>query len=383
MAQIFSALSQQFKTAVLMFDVQPGGTDACDSPFTKRCDLGTVRSVSFSPYKNLLRPLLFRIDAETVHHLAMAALAGPGRWLAGLAPEQDVRLARRIFGVRFPNPVGLAAGFDKNAVALRAWAGLGFGFAEAGTITARAQPGNPRPRIFRVPECGGLINRLGFNNDGADAVAERLARLKNSGRWPAIPIGINIGKSKETPLDEATADYLLSFERLQHFGDYFVLNVSSPNTPGLRALQDREALDSLLGHVQRRNATRRPLLVKIAPDLEWDAIEEILALVEEHRLAGIIATNTTIDHSSVPAAARQQGGLSGMPLRARSTEIVRFITARTKVPVIAVGGIFTPDDALEKFDAGAALIQLYTGFIYEGPALARRICDALLSRAAA
>ncbi len=336
--------------------------------------------MSFSPYQSLLRPLLFRIDAEQVHHLAMAALAGPGRWIAPLLPPSDARLARDVFGVRFPNPVGLAAGFDKNAVALPAWAGLGFGFAEVGTITARAQPGNPKPRIFRVPEIGGLINRLGFNNDGADAVADRLAHLRKSGRWPAMPVGINIGKSKVTPLDEAAADYLLSFERLQHFGDYFVLNVSSPNTPGLRALQDRAALDSLMGHMQRRN-TGRPLLVKIAPDLEWSAIEEILGLVEEHGLAGIIATNTTIDHASVPEAARQQGGLSGRPLRARSTEVVRFITARTKLPVIAVGGVFSADDALEKFDAGAALIQLYTGFIYEGPGLVRRICDALLARA--
>ena len=339
--------------------------------------------MSFLPYQDLLRPLLFRIDAEKVHHLAMAALAGPGRLLAPFAPPSDPRLAREVFGVKFPNPVGLAAGFDKNAVALPAWAALGFGFAEVGTITARAQPGNPKPRIFRVPDCGALINRLGFNNEGADAIADRLKHLRASGHWPSIPVGINIGKSKVTPLDEATADYLLAFERLQHFGDYFVLNISSPNTPGLRALQDREALDSLLGHMQRRNATGWPLLVKIAPDLEWNAIEEIIALVEEHRLAGIIATNTTIDHSGVPEKSRTQGGLSGRPLRERSTEIVRFITARTSVPVIAVGGIFTPDDALEKFDAGAALIQLYTGFIYEGPGLVRRICDALLARASA
>ena len=351
-----------------------------DSPFTNRCGLCTLRGVSFSPYQNLLRPLLFRVDAERVHHLAMAALAGPGRWLSHFRAADDPRLAREVFGVKFSNPVGLAAGFDKNAVALPAWAGLGFGFAEVGTITARAQPGNPKPRIFRVPEIGGLINRLGFNNDGADRVADRLAHLRKSGRWPAIPVGINLGKSKVTPLDEATLDYLLSFERLQHFGDYFVLNVSSPNTPGLRSLQDRGALDLLLGDVQRRN-TGRPLLLKIAPDLEWDAIEEILALCENHRLAGIIATNTTIDHASVPPAARQQGGLSGRPLRARSTEVVRFIASRTELPVIAVGGIFSADDALEKFDAGAALIQLYTGFIYEGPELVRRICDALLARA--
>ena len=339
--------------------------------------------MSFSPYQNLLRPLLFRVDAERVHHLAMAVLAGPGRWMGQRKPVPDARLSREVFGVTFPNPVGLAAGFDKNAVALPAWAALGFGFAEVGTITGRAQPGNPKPRIFRVPEIGGLINRLGFNNDGADAVADRLAHLRKSGRWPAIPVGINLGKSKVTPLDEATSDYLLSFERLQHFGDYFVLNVSSPNTPGLRDLQDRAALDSLLGDVQRRNTAGRPLLVKIAPDLEWSAIEEILALCEEHKLAGIIATNTTIDHSGIPAHRQQQGGLSGWPLQQRSTEIVRFIAERTKIPVIAVGGIFSPDDALEKFDAGAALIQLYTGFIYEGPGLVRRICDALLARASA
>ena len=354
-----------------------------DSPFPNRRGLCTLRRVNFSPYRNLLRPLLFRVDAEMVHHLAMAALAGPGRVLGSWKTVNDARLARKIFGVTFPNPVGLAAGFDKNAVALPAWAGLGFGFAEVGTITARAQPGNPKPRIFRVPEIGGLINRLGFNNDGADRVADRLAHLRKSGKWPAIPVGINIGKSKVTPLDEATLDYLLSFERLQHFGDYFVLNVSSPNTPGLRSLQDRDTLDLLLGDMQRRNPAGRPLLLKIAPDLEWGAIEEILVLCEAHKLAGIIATNTTIDHSSVPGAARQQGGLSGRPLRARSTEVVRFITARTKLPVIAVGGIFSADDALEKFDAGAALIQLYTGFIYEGPGLVRRICDALLARASA
>ena len=350
-------------------------------PFTNRGRRTTLRAVSFSPYRNLLRPLLFRVDAETVHHLAMAVLAGPGRWLAQMAPAHNARLAREVFGVTFPNPVGLAAGFDKNAVALSAWAGLGFGFAEVGTITARAQPGNPKPRIFRVPEIGGLINRLGFNNDGADAVADRLKHLRASGRWPAIPVGINLGKSKVTPIEEATVDYLLSFERLQHLGDYFVLNVSSPNTPGLRALQDRAALDALLGDVQRRNAAGRPVLVKIAPDLEWNAIEEILALAEEHRLAGVIATNTTIDHASVPEHSRTQGGLSGRPVRARSTEIVRFIASRTKLPVIAVGGIFSADDALEKIDAGAALIQLYTGFIYEGPGLVRRICDALLARA--
>ena len=351
-----------------------------DSPFTNRRGLCTLPRVSFSPYRNLLRPLLFRVDAETVHHLAMAALAGPGRVLGSWKTGNDARLARKIFGVTFPNPVGLAAGFDKNAVALSAWAGLGFGFAEVGTITARAQPGNPKPRIFRVPECAGIINRLGFNNDGCDTVAARLQRLRESGGWPRIPVGINLGKSKVTPLQEATGDYLLSFERLKNLGDYFVLNVSSPNTPGLRQLQDKAALNELLGTIQGRNAGGRPLLLKIAPDLDWAAIEEILALVEEHKLAGIIATNTTINHEGVPAHREQQGGLSGFPLQQRSTEIVRFIAERSRIPIIAVGGIFDGASAQAKFDAGAALVQLYTGFIYEGPAVVGKICRALLAR---
>jgi dihydroorotate dehydrogenase len=281
-------------------------------------------------YEKALRPILFQLDPEAIHHLAMDTLKVTGRLLRKFTPTHDPRLARTVFGVRFPNPVGLAAGFDKNGVALLAWQGLGFGFAEIGTVTSRAQPGNPKPRIFRVPES----------------------------RWPTIPIGVNLGKSKVTPLEEATADYLLSFERLQHFGDYFVLNVSSPNTPGLRTLQDRGALDELLGHIQRRNSLKRPVVLKIAPDLEWAAIEEIIALVEDHKIAG----------------------LSGAPLRQRSTEIVKFIAQRTSVPVIAVGGIMDADSALEKFDAGAALVQLYTGYIYRGPALIREINQALLRR---
>ncbi|MDR3401718.1 MAG: quinone-dependent dihydroorotate dehydrogenase [Chthoniobacter sp.] len=331
-------------------------------------------------YKEIVRPFLFLADPEAVHHFAMDSLALFGPLLQRFGPASDPRLARTVFGLRFPNPVGLAAGFDKNGVALPAWQGLGFGFAEIGTITARAQPGNPKPRIFRVLESRALINRLGFNNDGCDAVAARLQRLRETTNWPTIPVGINLGKSKVTPLAEATADYLLSFERLQHFGDYFVLNVSSPNTPGLRNLQDGPALDELLGHVQRRNTTGKPVVLKIAPDLEWAAIEEILALTEEHKLAGIIATNTTINHASIAPEHRTQGGLSGAPLRERATEVVRFIAQRSKVPVIAVGGIMSADDALEKFDAGAALVQLYTGYIYEGPGLIGKICRALLRR---
>lgn len=336
--------------------------------------------MAFLSYRKVLRPLLFALDPEKVHHLAMWSLRLGGRALRSFAPVQDPRLACTVFGVTFPNRVGLAAGFDKNAVALPAWESLGFGFVEAGTITARAQPGNPRPRIFRVPEYQALINRLGFNNDGADAVAARLERLKNSSAWPRIPVGINIGKSKVTPIEEATADYLLSFQRLQHFGDYFVLNVSSPNTPGLRTLQDRAALNELLSHIQVHNASGKPVLVKIAPDLEWAAIEEILSLAEEHAVAGLIATNTTIDQGTLPAQLRRQGGLSGAPLRARSTEIVRFIAERSPIPLVAVGGIMSADDALEKFDNGASLVQLYTGFIYEGPKLIGDISRALLAR---
>jgi dihydroorotate dehydrogenase len=335
-------------------------------------------------YRNLVRPCLFAIDPERVHHLAMAGL----RALSHVPwhPRPDSRLARTVFGVRFPNPVGLAAGFDKSAIALPAWEKLGFGFVEAGTITAAAQPGNPRPRVFRFPTQHALINRMGFNNDGAPAVASRLAQLRDSGHWPAIPIGLNIGKTKVTPIEQAAADYLSSFEKLFPFADYFVLNVSSPNTPGLRALQGADALDQLLGVIQQRNrelspaSSLRPVLVKIAPDLDFPQIEEIIALVEQHTLAGIVATNTTLDHSAIPESLRQDGGLSGLPLRARSTDIIRFIASRTRRPIIAVGGIHDADAALEKLDAGAALVQLYTGFIYEGPSLIHQINSALLSR---
>ena len=336
-------------------------------------------------YRRLLRPILFRFDAERVHHLAMGFLHGLGPAMQSWARARNARLLasaatgleREVFGLKFPNPVGLAAGFDKNALVLPAWEGLGFGFAEVGTITAKAQPGNPMPRLFRVPEIGGLINRMGFNNDGADAVAARLAKLRGTPRWPRIPVGINLGKSKITPIEEATDDYLYSFSRLRDLGDYFVLNVSSPNTPGLRSLQDRPALDRLFATIQSANAGAKPMLVKIAPDLTWEAIDDVLALVEAHRLAGIVATNTTVDQTPVPGHRRQTGGLSGIPVRARSTEIIRHIASRTKLPVIGVGGIFSVDDALEKFDAGSALVQLYTGFIYEGPALVARICTGL------
>ncbi len=322
---------------------------------------------------------LFRLPPETAHHLAMIGLQTLARSrtaLRLLKPRADPKLARTVFGVTFPNPIGLAAGFDKNAHALLAWEALGFGFIEAGTITAKAQPGNPLPRLFRLREHGALINRMGFNNDGADAVAARLGQLRQSGRWPGVPVGINIGKTKVTPLEEAAADYVYSFQKLADFADYFVLNVSSPNTPGLRQLQGQAELSSLIRAVQTVNVTRTkpvPLLVKIAPDLDFAQIEEVLELAVQHDLAGLIATNTTLDKSSVSPAQREEGGLSGCPLQARSTEIVRFICERTTLPVIAVGGIHDPASAREKLDAGAALIQLYTGFVYGGPALLREI----------
>lgn len=303
-----------------------------------------------------------------------------GPRLQWLTPALDSGLSRTVFGVRFPSPVGLAAGFDKNAVALPAWELMGFGFAEIGTVTAKAQPGNPLPRLFRVPEIGAVINRFGFNNQGAEVVAARLRALKASGRWPQIPVGVNLGKSKVTPLEEANADYVESFRLLRGYGDYFVLNVSSPNTPGLRQLQDKGALDSLLAAVQAENREGVPLLLKIAPDLGWEAIEEIIGLVEARGLAGLIATNTTIDHACVPEAKRQQGGLSGKPLKARALEVLKFVCSRTKLPVIGVGGISTPDDVLERMDAGAALVQIYTGLIYEGPGLVKAAHRALMAR---
>ena len=352
----------------------------------------TTATLSAAIYRQVLRPMLFSLDAEAAHHAAMSLLSAADKWrfplpwlraIAGTPMAPDPKLARTVFGVRFPNPIGLAAGFDKNAVALGAWEALGFGFVEVGTITAQAQPGNPAPRMFRVPERTALINRLGFNNAGADSVARRLARLKISGHWPMIPVGINLGKSKVTPLEQAAEDYVQSFTKLHAFGDYFVLNVSSPNTPGLRSLQGKDELSVLLGAMQATNfalPSPRPMLVKIAPDLTFAQIEEILELAEAHRLGGIVATNTTIDHSSLSASTPcETGGLSGQPLRARSTEVVRFLASRTSMPIIAVGGVADAPSAQEKIDAGAALVQMYTGFVYGGPTLVPTLCRSLLA----
>jgi dihydroorotate dehydrogenase len=245
-------------------------------------------------------------------------------------------------------------------------------------VTAKAQPGNPKPRIFRLPEQQALINRLGFNNDGADAIARRLAALRESGPWPAVPVGINIGKSRTTPLEQATDDYLYSFRALRDFADYITLNISSPNTPGLRELQEPEKLSELLYAVGKEAGTAlKPLFVKISPDLSGTELKAILAVCEENGVSGIIATNTTLDHSSIAPQLDQAGGLSGAPLRDKSTALVREINARSTIPVIASGGIFDAESAREKFHAGAALIQLYTGLVYRGPQLLREITDRL------
>lgn len=335
-------------------------------------------------YRRVIRPLLFLQDSECIHNRTLRALhfasrVGPLRALSRAvyaAPELPVH----AFGLRFPNPVGLAAGMDKLAEAIPMWEALGFGFSELGGVTRHAQPGNPAPRMFRIIPDQALINRMGFNNGGAEAFAEALARWRRVGPWPAHPVGVNLGKSKITPLTEAAADYLFSFQKLADLADFFVVNVSSPNTPNLRQLQDRAALDEILSALGGANSARgpkaRPILVKVAPDLTFDALDEILELAVERRLAGIVATNTTIERPNVPDAARRRlygetGGLSGRPLAGRSTEVIRHLYRRSqgKLPIIGVGGIFNSDDAWEKIRAGATLVQVYTGMVYEGPSI--------------
>ncbi len=315
-----------------------------------------------------------------VHHLSLAALAHTpaARLLEPFAHREFLALERKLFGLTFPNPVGLAAGFDKNAEGVTAWPRLGFGFMELGTITPRAQQGNPPPRIFRLPAEQGLINRLGFPNVGMEEVARRLEKIKAAGKWPRTPVGLNLGKNKDTPLAEAGRDYVACFRRLRDLGDYFVVNVSSPNTPGLRELQQAAFLDSILGPLRDEDPdATRPLLLKIAPDLDEAQLEPVLAAVEKHRLAGIVATNTTVDKRGL--SVQEEGGASGRPLTTKSTEIIRALHRMSggRVPIIGVGGIFSAADAREKLEAGASLVQLYTGFVYEGPLVARRICAGL------
>jgi len=358
-------------------------------------------------YRHLLRPALFNVagrDAEAIHERVLGMLArvsesprltrGLARF-AALAWPGDLGRPREVFGLRFPHPIGLAAGFDKNARAVPALAALGFGFVEIGTITRHAQPGNPRPRLFRLPTDQALINRMGFNNDGADAIAKRLARQPEA----TVPLGISLGKSKLTPLEDAVSDYLASLDRLYPWADYFAVNVSSPNTPGLRALQERDRLDALLSALQARLRERaqaegegdgarvKPLLVKVAPDLDEAALDELVEVCLARGASGLIAVNTTISRDglsdTIPAALRDEaGGLSGRPLHARAVEVVRLLAKRTegRLPIIGCGGVFTVDDAQRLLDAGASLLQLYTSFIYEGPGVARHLAHGLAAR---
>jgi dihydroorotate dehydrogenase len=346
-------------------------------------------------YRRAIRPLLFARgrDPETIHDDVLRLLAWASRAPSLVNALQtvsggrlsDPRLARQVFGLSFPTPIGLAAGFDKNGVAAPALAALGFGFIEIGTLTFHAQPGNPRPRLFRLPADAALINRMGFNNQGAEAVAAHLAAASR----PAIPLGISLGKSSVTPLDEAPADYLASLDRLYAFGDYFAVNVSSPNTPGLRALQDRERLDALLAALTARRREladardeprRKPILVKVSPDLEEDALAAVVAVCLAHEVDGLIATNTTLAREDLTRPIAEAGGLSGRPLHRRAVRVVRQLHALAgdRLPLIGCGGITTAQDARDFLDAGAALLQLYTSFIYEGPGIARRLALGLV-----
>nr|WP_262921716.1 quinone-dependent dihydroorotate dehydrogenase [Pontibacter ruber] len=339
----------------------------------------------------MLRPLLFKLDPEKVHYLTADALKTAfslplaksiGR---SMFQVQDPRLERELFGLKFPNPVGLAAGFDKDAKLVDELAELGFGFVEIGTLTPKPQEGNPKPRLFRLPEDQAIINRMGFNNEGVDAAVERLRQRKSN-----IIVGGNIGKNKVTPNEEALNDYLYCFKALYDVVDYFVVNVSSPNTPDLRALQEKEPLQQLLMALQEQNSKMprpKPLLLKIAPDLNESQLNDIIEIAIATKLSGIIATNTTISREGLHTPGTRvtkigAGGLSGKPLTRHSTEIIRYLRQHLpqEVKIIGVGGIMSADDAVEKLNAGADLVQLYTGFIYEGPALISRINKKLLGR---
>lgn len=338
-------------------------------------------------YRALVRPILFRLPPETAHELALHSLFFLSAFIG--RPFESSRLNTNLFDLSFKNPVGLAAGFDKNGIALKPLAALGFGFIEAGTVTFHAQPGNPKPRMFRLSEDQGLINRAGFNNGGAEAFAKRVERQR-----PECVLGISIGKSKITPLDQATDDYLASFELVYKLADYIAINVSSPNTPQLRELQQSDQLSSLLSALQNRNRelqertsrpTPVPLLVKISPDLERRDLEMIVDVIQRLRIDGIIATNTTVSRDNLRTGRARveacgEGGLSGKPLANRATKMIAELYKLTggRIPLIGVGGIFTADDAWEKICAGASLVQLYTGFIYQGPGVVRQINQGLV-----
>lgn len=336
---------------------------------------------AWTPYR-LLRPLLFRLDPERAHGLALGALTvvsrvGPLRAaLAATAPPPDPRLQVRVLGRSFPHPVGLAAGMDKDGTALPAWAALGFGHVEVGTVTAQSQPGNPRPRVFRLPADRAIVNRIGFASEGADRVAARLRAWRQLGAWPPVPIGVNLGKSRAAALDEASEDYLASLRTLASFADYLVVNVSSPNTPQLRALQDGERLEALVRTLTDA-AGGVPLLVKLAPDLNDAGLREATQRVEAAGAAGVIVVNTTVRRAGLRRDPGEAGGLSGRPLAPRARSALRVVRAATRLPVVSVGGIDGPEEAVRRLEAGADLLQVYTGMVYGGPGLVRRIVRGL------
>ncbi|MBI2997260.1 MAG: quinone-dependent dihydroorotate dehydrogenase [Deltaproteobacteria bacterium] len=342
-------------------------------------------------YRTLLRPLLFLRDPEKAHNQTLSLISSlsfleaPLAWLFAV---KDARLEVRLGPLTFPNPVGLAAGFDKNAQAVKAWPGFGFGFIEIGAVTAHPQPGNPTPRLFRLPKDEALINRLGFNNEGAEAIAAKLEALSPNDR-KRIPLGINIGRSKVVETRDAPADFLFTFERLFPYGNFFTLNVSSPNTPQLRDLQEKRLLQDLLETIQGKNrelakrfkVSEKPIFVKIAPDMDFSQVDDIIAVAQSEKIAGIIATNATAFlREKLVTPTHEPGGLSGKPIKALATSFIRHIykTTRGGLPIIGVGGIFTAQDAYEKIKAGASAVQILTGFVYEGPGAVKRINMGLL-----
>ncbi|UOY05575.1 quinone-dependent dihydroorotate dehydrogenase [Muricauda sp. SCSIO 64092] len=343
-------------------------------------------------YKLVIRPLLFLLDPETVHHFSFSSIKllsrlGFSTVFRKLFSMDDPKLEREVFGLKFKNPVGLAAGFDKDAKLFNELSDLGFGFIEIGTLTPKPQPGNPKKRLFRLIEDKAIINRMGFNNEGVFDAVERLRKEQR------VLIGGNIGKNKVTPNKDAVKDYLICFDALFEYVDYFVVNVSSPNTPGLRELQDKKPLTDILKKLKRENiklakkyeSPEKPILLKIAPDLTDAQLLDIISIVKASKIDGVIATNTTIGRKGLKShltLVEEKGGLSGKPLAKRSTEVIRFLSEKSKkaFPIIGVGGIHSAEDALEKLEAGADLVQLYTGFIYEGPSLIKRINKAILSQ---
>ncbi|WP_281335942.1 quinone-dependent dihydroorotate dehydrogenase [Flavobacterium eburneipallidum] len=337
-------------------------------------------------YKLIIRPILFCFDPEKVHYFTfslirnLSKIPGVSSIFKSLYVVNDSRLETEVFGLKFKNPVGLAAGFDKNASLFNELSDLGFGFVEIGTLTPVGQDGNPKKRLFRLKEDSAIINRMGFNNGGVQEAVERLK--KNKG----VLIGGNIGKNKVTPNEDATSDYMICFDALYDYVDYFVVNVSSPNTPNLRELQEKEPLKQLLQTLQNQNLTKpkqKPILLKIAPDLTDSQLLDIIEIVQETKIAGVIATNTTLSREGLQSENKaEMGGMSGKPLAKRSTEVIRFLSEKSNkaFPIIGVGGIHSPEDAIEKLEAGACLIQLYTGFIYEGPALVKAINKKILEK---